>query len=182
MDFPDDIIITIDDDIIYKPRLIQRLIRWHKKYPDAIIAHRAVHVKTKNGRNAGCGRLLPYKKWKLFKRLRWFYNDGLRPSFATMATSGGGTLFPPHCLHKDVLRDDIFMKIAQTTDDIWGWTQALRAGTKTIPIFRGYWKITETARGKGPELRSENVRGGGNNRAIAEIEKMYPEIVEKVKG
>jgi hypothetical protein len=170
-DFPDDIIITLDDDIIYRPRLVERLLLWHKKHPDCIIAHRAVRVRVRDG------KFLPYKKWKLFKLKRYLF-QWPRPGFDNMATSGGGTLFPPHCLHSDVMRDDIFMKIAPTTDDLWWWAQAVRAGTKTMPVPLGYVIINDFLRGQGEELRSENVRGDGNDSAIAALSGLYPGITK----
>ena len=36
-DFPNDIVITIDDDLFYKSDLIESHLRWHAKYPNAII-------------------------------------------------------------------------------------------------------------------------------------------------
>ena len=39
-DFPNDIIVTIDDDIHYHPNMLFKLVRLHKQLPNAIIAHR----------------------------------------------------------------------------------------------------------------------------------------------
>ncbi|MFI3314935.1 MAG: hypothetical protein R3Y04_04670, partial [Rikenellaceae bacterium] len=33
--------------------------------------------------------------------------------------SGGGTLFPAHSLHKDVLNRELFMRLTPHADDVW---------------------------------------------------------------
>jgi hypothetical protein len=35
------------------------------------------------------------------------------------ATTGGGTLFPPHVLSSEVLNSDVFMKLCGNADDVW---------------------------------------------------------------
>ena len=37
--YPDDIVITVDDDIYYPEECIERLINKHKEYPEVIVAH-----------------------------------------------------------------------------------------------------------------------------------------------
>ena len=44
-DFPDDTIVTIDDDIHYPPNLLRDLADLHKRIPDAIVAHRVRKVR-----------------------------------------------------------------------------------------------------------------------------------------
>ena len=43
------------------------------------------------------------------------------PSFCNKLTGCAGVLYPPHCLYKDVLNEDLFMKLAPTNDDQWFW-------------------------------------------------------------
>ena len=58
-DFPNDIIITIDDDVRYHKNMLKRLLSRHKKYPNAVIGHRVRRIKL-NAR---------YRKWKCYKRV-----------------------------------------------------------------------------------------------------------------
>lgn len=48
-EFPDDNIVTFDDDILYPPNIIERLIKKHQKYPHAICGCRIRLITTKNG-------------------------------------------------------------------------------------------------------------------------------------
>ena len=56
-DFPEDVIVTIDDDICYRPDMLYRLVRLHKRLPDAIIAHRVRRIKPD----------MPYSEWRKYK-------------------------------------------------------------------------------------------------------------------
>jgi hypothetical protein len=107
--YPYDIIITIDDDIIYENNTIEILYKNYIKYPKEISAKRVHKIKFKKN-----GISLPYKKWnKGYKLLK-------TPSFDLMATTGAGTLFPPNILKinysmiYDILNcitsDDIYLK------------------------------------------------------------------------
>lgn len=58
-DFPNDIIITIDDDVRYHKNMLKHLLSRHMKYPNAIIGHRIRRIKL-NKR---------YRKWKCYKRI-----------------------------------------------------------------------------------------------------------------
>ena len=55
-DFPNDVIVTIDDDIFYHKNMLHDLIRLHKRLPNAIIAHRVRKVLLNK----------PYSKWRKY--------------------------------------------------------------------------------------------------------------------
>ena len=84
-EYSNDIIITIDDDLIYEKKMIELLINSYNKYPNCLSAKR-VHKITYNDD----GNLLPYSKWKKD------YNKCNYPADDLFATTGAGTLFPPN--------------------------------------------------------------------------------------
>ncbi len=53
-DFPDDIIVTMDDDVQYHPDWLRDLVVMYKRVPDAIIAHRVRRARLNT----------PYRKWR----------------------------------------------------------------------------------------------------------------------
>ena len=174
-DFPEDFLITIDDDLLYKKNLIYRLIRMHKMYPDAIIGARTRRVAYNN-----CGEFLPYNKWKkfhIYNSLRWLW----RPHYQNMATTGAGTLFPPYSLHPDVVQKDIFMDLCQTTDDLWFWAMAVKNQTKTA--VAGY--VRPLNRIEGSQVVSLFSVNNGveklNDKSIKNITVQYPEIFSLLK-
>lgn len=105
-EFPDDSIITVDDDIIYPTFLVDRLVELNKTYPAAICCHRALRLKYADG------KLAEYADWPILKRSH-------QPSLALFQTSGGGTLYPANSLHHCVLDVSTFKKICFHADDIW---------------------------------------------------------------
>jgi hypothetical protein len=55
------------------------------------------------------------------------------------ATGMGGVLYPPHCLHPDVLSVETFRRLAPTADDVWLYWMGRRAGSvfyKVGPLRR----------------------------------------------
>lgn len=106
--YKDYAIITIDDDIIYTKDLIESLYNSYLKYPNCIHARRVHKIMVKNN------KVLPYNSW--LKE----YKMELNPSFYLLATTGGGTLFPPNILnisdenieeiYKCITADDIYLK------------------------------------------------------------------------
>ena len=106
--YKDYAIITIDDDIIYTRDLIETLYNSYLKYPNCIHARRVHKIMVKNN------KVLPYNSW--IKE----YKMELNPSFYLLATTGGGTLFPPNILNisdenideinKCITADDIYLK------------------------------------------------------------------------
>ena len=106
--YKDYAIITIDDDIIYTNDLIETLYNSYLKYPNCIHARRVHKIKIRNN------TVQPYNEW--IKE----YKFELNPSFHLLATTGGGTLFPPNILNisdenideinKCITADDIYLK------------------------------------------------------------------------
>lgn len=114
--FPDDIIVTIDDDIIYERNTLKCLLERHNDYPDDIICTMA-HIPT-----FGPDGLNPYNDWKL--------NVCNSQEELIFPLGGSGTLYPPHSLYKDVTDASLFMELAPHADDVWFWVMALKNGKR----------------------------------------------------
>ena len=105
-EYPDDYIITIDDDIMYPSFLISELVKYSSKYPKSIICQRARKI-TYEGK-----MIKPYMDWIGCK-------GEAGPSYNLFITSGGGTLFPPNSLHSDALNKTLFKSLSMNSDDMW---------------------------------------------------------------
>jgi len=172
-DFPDDIIVTIDDDVAYHKNMLQDLLNLHKQIPNVIIAHRAKQIKL----NA------PYRKWKKY---RWysFLTKKINFSFKNIQTGVGGVLYPPNCLKADMLDPKIFTKIAPTTDDIWFWAAAVANGTKILPFpFGKHNKPRGLQKPKELSLKTVNFKSGAdlNRTSLENILEKYPVIKKRVQ-
>lgn len=107
-EFPDAIIVTADDDVMYRKNLIETLIETHKKYPCAICSKRVHRMLLNNS-----GSLLPYNDWDIE------CSSIDVPSMELCATGVGGVLYPPHLLSEDVFDVDLFLKLSPKADDLW---------------------------------------------------------------
>ncbi len=116
--YPEDIIITIDDDIFYKPDMIEQMLRSYKKDPSSILANR-VATMTKDKK----GRLESYLKWEQD-------NPSCNPFSRNVIIGVEGCLYPPHCLSEEVFNETVFREICPTADDIWFTAMALLKGTQ----------------------------------------------------
>lgn len=112
--YPNDIIITADDDNIYSPTWLEKLFNSYKKYPNDIHCHRVTKFYYQHRFKAISGG--------------WDYYDGA--SFLNKLVGLGGVLYPPHCFYKDILDETLILKLAPTNDDQWFWFQAMLNGVK----------------------------------------------------
>lgn len=137
--FPTDNIITIDDDCIYPPNLTDVLFSQHKKNPtDIICSHAHIIDFYPNG------QLKPYIEW----------NDPpknvSRASLSFLPVGFGGIFYPPHSLHPDVFRKDLFMSLCPAADDMWFKIMAIKNNVtcRTAPIYEDIHDWITSTNGK----------------------------------
>lgn len=171
-DFPDAIIVTIDDDVWYHKNMLRDYIRLHKELPDAILAHRAKRLRLNT----------PYRKWKKY---RWysFLAKRLHVSYTNIQTGVGGVLYPPHSLNSEMLDPAIFTKIAPTTDDIWFWAAAVANETKIVPVPFGHNKPRGLKKPRELSLKTTNFKSKTdlNRLALDKIIEKYPIIKQRIE-
>ena len=172
-DFPNDIIVTVDDDVWYHKNMLKRLLSRHKKYPNSIIGHRIRRIKLNT----------KYRKWKCYKRISLFTRS-FKPSFRNLQIGVGGVLYPPHSLSEEMLKPEVFMQLAPTVDDIWFWAAAVAKGTKIAPIPFGFWRQPDLGKPSKVTLRNTNVFSNIDmNRTVFEIIiKKHPTIKQRFEG
>lgn len=103
--YPNEDIITVDDDIIYPFDFIEKLLEAHTAYPNKVCFTRGWKIGF--DRN---NMLLPYKQWQKAS------NDD---SMLNVPTGVGGVLYPAGCFHSDVCKKEIFMELCPNADDLW---------------------------------------------------------------
>ena len=108
-EFPEDIILTADDDLIYPPTMIEQLYDSYKKYPTSISAVRTHQMTFEEN-----GSIKPYCEWK--KEDSEYIG---MPRMDLFPTTGAGTLFPPHCLPEITTDWNAIMENCPNADDIW---------------------------------------------------------------
>lgn len=121
--YSDEVIITIDDDLVYEPDLIENLFRTYKAHPLCICANRIHEIVLGED-----GKPVEYLKWKLNA-----YPMSVSP--LNFLTGAGGVLYPPHCLDEEVFNEDVFLDICRYADDIWFYAMAKKKGTDIVKSF-----------------------------------------------
>lgn len=166
-DFPNDIIVTIDDDIYYHKNILKDLIKVHKKYPNAIIAHRVRKIKLNK----------PYSKWGKYKWYDFVFKK-YHFSHLAMQTGVGSVLYPPNSLDEKMLNPQIFMKLAPSTDDVWFWAAAVSKGTYVVPVPFGKNRAIEIGKPVALSLKTINLKPNDdrNRKALERILDFYPGI------
>ena len=119
--FPDAVVITADDDIIYPVDTIESLMRGYSERPNCIQTHRLTKMKYEQGSFN-------------FEAVRVTGNAYSMPSYLHKLTGAGGVLYPPKCFHEDVLKKVRFMNLAPTNDDLWFWLMGALAGFKVNAV------------------------------------------------
>ena len=167
LDFPDAVIVTVDDDVYYHKHMLKDLLELHARIPDAILAHRAKRIKY--------GR--PYKEWSKYRWYHFLFKR-IHRSFLNIQTGVGGVLYPPHSLKPDMMDVNLFTEIAPTTDDIWFWAAGAASGYPVIPVPVGHNKPRGIHKPKELSLKFSNFKNGTdrNAKALNDICEHYPEV------
>lgn len=120
--YPEDIIITVDDDILYPYDFIENLYREYSKDQECIYFYR--------------GHKITFDKNKGIQKYDNWIGDyqGDEKSFLTLPTGIGGVLYPPKCFDEEIMDENQFMKLAPRADDIWFKAMTLRGGVKCKKI------------------------------------------------
>ena len=167
-EFPNDFIITADDDLLYPKNWLEQIMEYHKTHPNKIICHRVHEIRVDAEHN-----LLPYNDWN------WCIEP--QEQERIFPTGGAGTLYPPHCLHSDVFNKDLFMKLAPQADDVWFWAMALLNGNSHVVIKNGYSNSIIDIGVQNNALQNRNVASGGNDLQLKAVIENYPQIREFLK-
>lgn len=171
--YPNDIIITADDDALYARDWLKKLYNSYLQEPDAIHCHR-VHRITLDG----C-KVLPYEQWQQWQNNSNSFFDH-HAIYAHFLTGIGGVLYPPYCLALNVFNEEIFMKICPTADDVWFWSQAVLAKTK-IKLVRHALGHPKTIDGtQDTALMQINVGLHQNDQQIANVLEAYPKVLTRL--
>lgn len=165
----DNLVITVDDDLLYPENLIETLLEKHKKFPNSIVCYR---TKTIHINEDGFDK---YSTWECIS------NTGIkRPSLFLMPSTGAGTLYPPNALDKRCFDKELLQKYALTADDIWIKFMSMLQGTAIIKTHKNCRYLSEIHIKNNERLTDDNVYSGGNDDCIKKLDKLFPEVRMKL--
>ena len=160
-DYPNDLIVTVDDDVYYPRYWLTSFLETHNRFPDCVCAWRLHKMRSQNG------ILLPYNQW--FDQ----YRSCLTPSFSLFPTGVGGILYPPGSLNSHVMDKEVFTKLCFTCDDIWLKVMCVLNGTKTVWVPSREICFCEVEKKQEYALLNENVGKSANDIVLNKVMKMF---------
>lgn len=121
--YPQSVIITIDDDIIYPIDFVEYLVKSYNRDPRKVHFYYGHTIIVDSN-----GVVAPYKEWRS-KRAKGC-------SLNNVPTGVSGVLYPPGCFHEDVCREDIFLELCPYADDLWFKCMTLLNGVECELVER----------------------------------------------
>lgn len=116
--YPDRDIITIDDDQMYYPDTIERLMVLHKSYPDAVCANRGSQIILQNGEITNYGN--------------WMFAKSIGPSLGLLALGYGAVFYPSTFCHKYLYDKELIKELCLDADDLWLMAMETLSGTEVV--------------------------------------------------
>ncbi|PKD43272.1 glycosyltransferase [Rhodohalobacter barkolensis] len=139
-DYPDDLIVTIDDDHIYPMDMLENLIMTHKKHPRTICCNVARRI-TKNDNDD----YSPYTKWDKLHSKEYCSNE-------LLPLGVNGVLYFPGCFDSEVFNFKNIKILAPKADDIW--FKAMHHKNNVSCIITGAYPVI---RSQFTQLESERI-------------------------
>lgn len=164
-EFPEDIIVTADDDLYYQKDWLESLYFEYKKNPEYIYTRRASFIQIEND---------------TINTFPHYSNQCYKPCFNNQLMGGAGTLYPPYSLHQDVYDIEAIKTLIPTHDDIYFWVMAI-LNNKRIKLVKNSDVNLITVDGSQQYGLCRDPLGMHPVEAFTKIFNKYPQIIEKLK-
>ena len=157
-EYPDSLVLLVDDDIYYPTDMLKRVLEAHTDNPDVVICQYGYQMAYDDD-----GVIQPYNSWEKV------FNESDDPNL--FFGSGGGTLIRFSSLYCDLLNDSLFTRLTPIADDVWLNAMVRLSGQHVKMIKAGH--ILPIANKDDVHLASENRRQNKNDEQIHEISSYY---------
>lgn len=114
-EYPNNIVVTVDDDVLYSPILLRALLDAHDKYSDCVICNRGIKINKQKS----------YRNWDKV-------DNFMIPVSSIMPTGIGGVLYPPHCYNNNIFNIEAIKSTCINGDDLWLNFMCRLNGTKVV--------------------------------------------------
>lgn len=170
-EYPEDIIITLDDDVYYPTNTVEKLVKMNREYPECICCNRGHLIKYKTN-----GQVASYKQWLKGKESIFY------PSLQICPTGVGGVLYPPNSVDKEVFNKKSIKDLCFFADDLWLKAMSLKANTKVMKTMSFPDPLFTVRSSQKESLAKVNVIQDKNDEQFKAILEMYSSemLIEKV--
>jgi hypothetical protein len=146
-------LVTADDDVIYPPFWLSRLVAAYEAEPQYVHCYRARKIAM------DVGRMAAYRQWD-------FDTTG-HPSFLNFSTGVSGAVYPPALLTRLRQVGDQFRSCCPKADDIWLHAMGVRYGFRTKQLSHQAMHFQIVPGTDSSALYHQNMFCGGNDDQIA---------------
>lgn len=168
-EYKGDIVITVDDDVLYKEDMIENLLRYHTRFPNCVITRNAHLITCKED-----GTIAPYENWS---DICAEYVGS--PRMALEAIGNGGILYPTYLFdNAEIFKKEFFMEKCAYADDLWLKIMEAYQGVATV-LSEGHWNDPILQEQQKNSLYQDHNKNGGNDRQLEELLKAYPYTAQK---
>lgn len=163
-EYPSSIVLLIDDDIYYPTDMIERMLENYRIGKNLVCQYGTPIVRNDDG------SLAPYSTWHEVKKCL-----GGKDFFFG---SGGGVMFRPMDMYRELTNIELALNLCPTADDIWLNAMTRLAGLEIVKV-RGISNLVlpilqDNDRNR---LSSINVAQGGNDAQLEAVNDYYERMV-----
>ena len=160
--YPNEVVVTFDDDMIYHKDTLKLLYDTHIKYPNNVVAHRTRIISEDDA-----GVVLPYKNWRHINSKDVFSTKRVMPVGAC------GVLYPPYTLDKRIAEVELFNKLAPKADDIWFKAMSFLKGTISRPTEQSAVEPIPIIGSQAVSLKKVNVKEDFNRTQWLQVSEYF---------
>lgn len=155
-EYPNDLIILLDDDIVHEENLVETLIYFHEKYQDSIISNRS-HKMVVN-------KILNYNNFIKYENI--VHGDEII-SNNLFLTTGFGTLIKPSMFDDEIYDLDKITTDFKNVDDIWINYHIYRLNLQVVCVNRlSSLNLVDELNEPSISLYTKNVCFGNNMKVL----------------
>ena len=168
---PDEVVVTFDDDIIYHPDTIKRVLETHYLYPDCIVCNEAKILKL----NESGDSLASYSVWRKASN-----GHKIPDIFRYSIMTGSGCLYPYGIMPIQTFDEEKIKKFAFTADDLWITFTAKAFGIRVAPTNIMARTYTTVRNSQITHLAQVNCLKTGNDDTVNRMFELYPQMKENL--
>lgn len=158
--FPDDIVVLVDDDVFYNSHILEYLYQEHLNYPSCVVCTRG-YVIQKGKR---------YLQWPKLK-------ESAGPGACILPTGVGGVLYPPHCYDDRIFDIDAILKTCLRADDLWLSFMCRLKGTKIVKTAQFIEPLVITQSQEVALCKTNNGKINENDLQITKINEWAKKVI-----
>lgn len=166
LEYPDDIVVTCDDDIWYRKNWLSSLLLEWVENSKTVVAHRAHEIQLDD-----LGNPKPYNEWKFEIK-----TQGKDPKY--FATGGAGLLIPPKIIDKEIINIPEYLKLTHKQDDVWLYWM-IRLSDCVVKKSSNNHELVTWLDSQSTGLFNDNVTNSKNDVAIRNMLSRYGNVIER---